>query len=84
MADIVKAVERSGELVQRVLRDHEEEIRMVYLREGTGSLKVNLGIKLAPKGEDIEAEVSISFISDQVKDSVKAIVSSQADLFRAE
>ena len=82
MVDVLKAVETAGGLASRLLSDYKDEIKEAYLKAGDGSLTVSLNIKLSPKKEDIEAEVGISFVAERVKESVKAIVSNQTEIFK--
>lgn len=65
---------------------HKEEIDTAFLKAGN-ELTVSFSVKLAPAKkakdpDDLDVDVSISFVKEKVKDSVQVIVNEkQARLF---
>lgn len=78
-----KTIERAGEMVNAMLRMHRETIDKAFLR-ADDALNIALGVKFKPgeAADQIEIDVSIKFVTDQVKDSATALFNEhQGELF---
>ena len=79
MQDFDRVIEKGGDLIKAILRDHTREIKQAYLK--TEDTKINLSLKLTPSDTGIKVESTINFVESKVTDTATILVSDTKDMF---